>query len=70
MRLNGVEIKVSLGNRQVAIAVKALKLDGNPPPPRAVGSSRTPPSGSSSLCSVRASSFGSARSGTGMTTPP
>ena len=37
MPLNGVEIKVSLGNRQVAKAVKALKLDGNPPPPRAVG---------------------------------
>jgi hypothetical protein len=36
MRLNGVEIKVSLSKRQVAGAVEALELGGNPPP-RAVG---------------------------------
>jgi hypothetical protein len=36
MRLNGVEIKVSLGKRQVVRAVEALELGGNPPP-RAVG---------------------------------
>ena len=36
MRLNGVEIKVSLGKRQVTRAVEALELGGNPPP-RAVG---------------------------------
>jgi hypothetical protein len=36
MRLNGVEIKLSLGKQQVARAVKKLELVGNPPP-RAVG---------------------------------
>jgi hypothetical protein len=36
MRLDGVEIKLSLGKKQVARAVKKLELVGDPPP-RAVG---------------------------------
>lgn len=36
MRLDGVEIKVSLGKPQVARAVEVLELGGNPPP-RAIG---------------------------------
>ena len=36
MRLNGVEIKVSLSDRQVARAVKVLKLGGNGKP-RTIG---------------------------------
>jgi hypothetical protein len=69
MRLNGVEIKVSLSDRQVARALEVLELGGNGQP-RRIGFIEDTTVGVELPCSIRASSSGSARSRTGMTTLP
>jgi hypothetical protein len=69
MRLDGVEIKVSLSDHQVTRALEVLELGGNGQP-RRIDFIEDTTVGSSSPCSTRASSSESARSTTETTTPP